>query len=134
MRKYVSTSRQSRTLIAQAEELLAGNSLRGYQKKGVAAPPWALVNVLAHSGYEELLGLITRASRTRLGTWDEALCSLAGQLVRMELNGRKIADIQREALVPLEIDLLGATRTAPRSPGDLIAMVSEALRQPRIEQ
>jgi len=134
MNPYPWRARHAKELATQAQDLLAGKSLSWYRRRGVTAPTWALVNLLAHSSYDELVRMAKGSTSATPGSWDEALCGLASELLRMQMAGGQIPDLQRQALVPLELDLLGGTRTPPTSPTALISMVHEALGHPRIHR
>jgi hypothetical protein len=132
MRHYLRRRRESRLVVDEAEELLHGQAAEGYRRCGGRVPAWTLVNLLAHSSFDQFSLITTRGARARHGSWEEALGGLARELIRLELSGTEIRSLQRDVLVPLEVDLLGGRRAAPATPDQLTSLVHQALDEHRI--
>jgi hypothetical protein len=127
----------SKLLVTEAEGLLGGTVVQVYRDQGMVPPLWVRVNALAHSDFPALTELAKRGSRAHPGTWDEVLGSLARDLIRMDLSGTErsgaeLTNVQRRALVPLEIELLAHDRVPERTPEQLRSVVCEALHNYRI--
>lgn len=134
MRYHVRKKKINREVLAQAEELMCGGVAAGYHKRGADVPGWAHVNLLAHGSYQDLAHIAARAGLRHPSTWDSAVGGLAQDLIRLDLNGSALRELQVAALVPLELELLSHRQREPATPAQLITLVRGALDQHPIER
>jgi hypothetical protein len=122
-------------LTDECNALLAGRYADYLHEQGHLAAPWVWMNALAHASQEELTevaaGPPTRTS-DRPGTveWRRAIAFLAEEVLeRARSTGTSLADLQRSALVPLELELMACTGGAVLSPGQLAGLVMAAVHR-----
>lgn len=129
MRRFGRSNKVDQDVVIQAEELLSGGAAAGYRKRGSRVPAWAHINLLAHGSYEDLAQMAARAGHGHPSTWDCAVSDLARDLVRLDLNGTALGDLQEAALIPLELELLARHQSEPITPAQLTTLVRGALDQ-----
>jgi hypothetical protein len=123
--------RKSRSVIGDAERLLAGRCVEQYSHYGLSPPPWALVNDLAHSNLTALTKRATgRIMWRRPRPWERAQQHLAAVLVATT-NPAELLCLQQEVMVPLELAILDRPNTYPETPEGLVDIVSQAVGQAR---
>jgi hypothetical protein len=113
------------------EELLVEESaafLSGHLAE-VASPsrpssPWVWTNLLAHGSEDELRA---ERSRTPENLWEAARVRLAAGVLELAKTSGPLTDVQRELLVPLELDLASDPKAAQWEPQRLVVQVSDAL-------
>jgi hypothetical protein len=96
------------------ERVLDGSYLDWVCAGGGPVPCWAWLNKLTHCARSELSLIAARPlamqNRPELHSWARTVSFLALELARSSArSGRDIADLQHEALLPLEVELMGAT-------------------------
>jgi hypothetical protein len=99
-------------IASDCERLLDGSYLDATCAKGGPVPPWAWLNKLTHCAEGELVMIARRPfafeQRPDLHVWARTLSFLAHELVQSSARcGRGIAALQLEALLPLELELMG---------------------------
>jgi hypothetical protein len=123
--------RKSRSVIGDAERLLAGRCVEQYRQYGLSPPPWALVNDLAHSNVTALTKRAAcRIMWRRPRPWERAQQHLAAVLVATT-NPAELLCLQQEVMVPLELAILDRPNTYPETPEGLVDIVSQAVGQAR---
>lgn len=123
-------------LTSEAESLLCGDYVEFLHRNGRWTPSWAWVNALAHSDRTELARWATGdvpdelAGDPPASEWRRLLGFLADDiLTQADAGGASLSELQRSALVPLELELLrGVERPAP-STVRVAAMVLAAVRR-----
>lgn len=123
--------RRRRLLSREADALLAGHYLDQLSRHRGRAPAWTVLNAVAHRPLSELrhlaatppvqaTGLLTRADAS---AWLAAqLCSIVGG------DERRLAAVQHELLVPLELALLDPGRGGtPPTVADVLVTVRSFL-------
>lgn len=114
------------TLIDECQAFLDGRFAELAAADSGYVPVWAWLNQLAHGTVEELRCAADRLAE-RTG-WAQATAFLAGELVDIVDSGRmSLADLQRDILVPLELDVLNARTTGLWTPGRLVRGVLRIL-------
>lgn len=127
MRRFGRSKKLTQDVVAQAEEILCGGAAAGYRKHGSRVPAWAHVNLLAHGSYDDLLRAAARGRQVHPSTWEFAVGGLAQDLVRLDLNGAELHDLQEAALIPLELELLARRQPEPATPAALTMLVHGAV-------
>jgi hypothetical protein len=109
----------------ECEAYLAGRLAAHLQARHRPVPPAGWLNQLVHASPEELAVLATGANGHALqpATWRRAVGYLAQMLLqRARETGRPTATLQRELLVPMELELLADPDSADLDPADLIRL------------
>lgn len=118
--------KQAREVVTAGEVMLTGGAVDLLLEKG-PVPAWARLNRVAHGDGAQLRAL---ASYHPIWTdWEGVTVLLATEVVEMagdEPGG--IVRVQRECLVPLELELLTPSHGERISPGRLLAEARERLR------
>jgi hypothetical protein len=114
-------------VIAEAHRLLSGRTFdaqRGCRRRG-----WALIGALAHSDRAELKKLAGAgiSSHPASAIWDSVLAYLAGEVLDAAPSDPALVQVQRQVLIPLELQLLGADVRGPSSPRELATAVLASL-------
>jgi hypothetical protein len=112
--------------------MLAGDALNLYKESGRRmAPAWAYLNQLAHSNVEDLVRLARRCHDDRSSVWDETVSYLAAELLGFDGRPEAIVNIQREVLIPIELDVLAGRKDSLGAPPEFVSVVLRALQQHR---
>jgi hypothetical protein len=108
-------------LVADAEQMLTGRlPVPGrVQNEGAG---WTCVAVLGHASWERLHAL-AGAGAGPDGSWEGALTFLAAELLTCAGTPDQLVEVQRAALVPLELDVLAGVVPNPVTPAKLVAVV-----------
>lgn len=114
-------------IVVEAERLLSGEAVEKYHYPARQIPAWSLVNTLAHNDRRGLEELTRRGASAHPGSWGATLGYLAHELNAMAPSGADLTELQRQLLVPLELQLLGGQVEVPTTPTRLAIMVSRAL-------
>ena len=114
-------------VIAEAQRLVNGKTFHaqsGYGRQG-----WALIGALAHGDGEELRKLAGAgiSSHPTIATWDAVLAYLAGEVLDAAPSDPALVQVQRQVLIPLELELLDAGVRGPSNPRELVTLVLAAL-------
>ncbi len=111
-------------LIAECEAVLRGAYAEHLAQQGRSRPCWVWINLLAHGDEAELAAESDhdeRSTRPR-GSWMAARGFLAAELLDAAARRGSLVALQRQALVPLELELMaGSTRLG--TPRQLVAEV-----------
>jgi hypothetical protein len=109
-------------LVAEAEAMLNGRAITRpwchHKQLG-----WMSVNTLAHADWPTLSAIADRGLLSRDREWNAALMFLAAELLAAAGSRVGLAAAQRAQLIPLEVDLLAGTATAPSTPSNLVTIV-----------
>jgi hypothetical protein len=84
---------------------------------------WVWINALAHSSWDQLIQLAERPARQGGGSWEGATSFLAWEVRAYAATAAGLLKLQRNGLIPLELDVLAGRRPAPDSPLELVATV-----------
>ena len=108
----------------ECEAYLAGRLAAYLQWVGRPVPPVGWLNQLVHATPAELSFLVTAdVYAVQPSTWRRAVGYLSRSLLeRARETGRPIDRLQRELLVPLELELFGDPAAAQLDPADLIRL------------
>lgn len=119
--------RRERQLVTETEDFLAGRLLELRYAAGQSIPDWAWINRLAHGTIDDLTEV---AGEWRHGglyhSWRRARAYLAGELLDAAPTQASLIELQRELLVPLELQLMHGC-AMPLRPRHLVARVLTAL-------
>lgn len=133
-------ARQARDLTDEFEALLRGSLVEYLQSEGRWTPPWAWVNALAHGSVDDLVRWAEAdgadsdddASRSEAAGWRAVLSFLAGDILSRVAAGRTtLEELQRSALIPLELELMRGVERPTPDQGRLAGMVMAAVRRPQ---
>jgi hypothetical protein len=116
-------------MLAEADAMLQGSYLRFLIQQQRPIPKWAWLNPLAHASVAKLHHLAEAVINRVPTDWGTAVCLLAGDLLQLGKSAEGVYRLQREVLVPLELDWLSGRARTPASPRDLMAIVGSALDQ-----
>jgi hypothetical protein len=131
-----------RQLAGETEAFLDGTLAELVAGRLRTLPPWMLVNRIAHGDIDELRGLVQgdTAPLTIVGapaaynrTWAMAQRSLVLHLLASGRAPDEIRRVQREVLVPLELQLITRSTTASLTLGSIVIEAVDALDQHRLD-
>ena len=120
---------QCREVVLEAQRLLTGGVCEPDQLRKMQPPAWALISVLAHSSRRRLLRISDAGLTEHPGSWAATLGSLARDLLTATSGRHELIEVQRQALVPMELQLLAGAMPAPATPSRLRGLVFGALDQ-----
>ena len=114
----------------ECQLFLSGSYLEHLRECGRPIPAWVRMNILAHGTIDDLA---TVSASEPAGTWEEAWAAaaayLAGEiLMAVEGDADRLEVLQREVLVPLELQLAAEWRRAFRT-GEFVQRVSQELQR-----
>jgi hypothetical protein len=110
-------------LVDECEAFLSGHLAERLSTDG-PLPAWVWINLLAHASEEELRA---ECKRTPRGLWEAHRARLAGEVLDLAATSGSLGDLQRQALIPLELDLASGPDPSPSDARHWAAAVSEAL-------
>jgi hypothetical protein len=117
-------------LVEECEAFLAGTYAELCESRGERVPVWAWMNLLAHGTEEQLRTNVV--PHTSGSHWHQARRFLAGELLDASTSGRvSLADLQRDVLVPIELDVLSCRGADQWQPGQLVSGLLDALPDER---
>ena len=129
-----SLRRAGRELSADCEAFLSGRLAERFSAGVTSVPAWTWTNLLAHGREEELRAELSgsAAPAPDLGErrWRRARAYLAGEVLRESRSSGSLARLQREVLVPLELDFARSSEVVAWWPAQWVAAVERALHQP----
>lgn len=115
-------------LVEECAAFLSGHLAEVAPASG-SRSPWVFTNLLAHGSEDELRAERSRAPQT---LWEAARVRLAAGVLEVARTCGPLIDLQRELLVPLELDLASDPETARWEPQRLVVRVSDALNRYRL--
>jgi hypothetical protein len=118
-------------VVREAERLLEGRAVEGFIDRHEPVPAWTLISLLGHADRPSLASLAHPAGWPAPGGWSASMGRLAARLLDSARDERALLLLQRRALVPLELGLLGGALEPPRSPLELTDLVEGALERLR---
>lgn len=113
-------------LMAEAVRMVDGRAADSYEHVE-RVPAWVAVNALAHSHGEQLAAIADGRYQVHCGAWHIAVPGLAAEILECVGTEAELQALQRDVLIPLELDLLDAPEQSPKSPRELAALVVGAL-------
>jgi hypothetical protein len=124
--------------VRACEAFLGGRFAQYLDDRGRPAPEWAWVNVLAHRSADDLADLAAgRASHRFITgntrTWEDALAFLAEEVLDAA-SFTQLETLQRDVLVPLELELTTVRLRLSLGPRHLARVVTDALDDYRAAQ
>jgi hypothetical protein len=109
----------------ECEAYLAGRLAAYLHELGRPVPPVAWLNQVVHASPRELslLAIVETTSTIQASPWRRAVSYLARSLLeRARKTGHPIGHLQRELLVPLELELIDQPDSALLDPPDVIRL------------
>ena len=126
------------TIVLECEAFLDGTLAEYWDHKGVAVPPWAWLNLLAHGSEKQIRASIARPSRSRRASrsWRTARTYVAYALLTLIDAECTLADMQRSLLIPLELQMAELPEDVRWLPRQWVDMLDAALhgQQATLEQ
>ena len=119
----------SERALREAQAILSGRAIEWFEEQHTRVPAWAWVNQLAHATPVRLRQLVTIGHYAHPSSWDCALGASAAEVVTAGASPAGILRLQREALLPLELDLLAGTAAPPAKPSQLTVLIRRILQQ-----
>lgn len=123
----------SRELVRESIKFLKGRAPEVYQSRG-QVPAWAFISCLAHSDADRLLEFARPGQHGDSASWNATIAYLATEIIAVGRESSPLETIQREVLIPVELDLLAGTIPLPTSPVDLVGLVVGALDEYRVRR
>jgi hypothetical protein len=118
---------RAKQVVAEAERLLSGRILDVGNLQRQRLPVWSLVNFLAHGTCEVLRQISDVGPTLHPASWVATLGDLAAEVLSLAPTADELMSIQRQVLVPLELQLLAGMVPMPATPAVLAVMVAGAL-------
>jgi hypothetical protein len=122
--------REARELVREAERMLDGRTIESYIARRERVPAWSLISLLSHSSRVEMMKLAHPSARPDPSGWSGTMARVARELLDLTWDDSSLLSVQRQSLVPLELELLGGTVQPPCNPAELYEMVAVALEYP----
>jgi hypothetical protein len=117
-------------ILNEASALIEGDYLEYLLASRQPIPGWAWLNPLAHRSVPRVVQMArTATAGIDPEGWSGALCSLAADVVHIGQTVEGVERLQREALMPFELELLAGQWRWPSSPSELVTMVESVLEQ-----
>jgi hypothetical protein len=118
---------EGKALARECEWFLAGRMAEHIFLNGGTVPLWAWMNLLAHGTLEDLQDRPGTFPETHpsVDPWVAARRYLADEILDVVAGGSPLLTVQREALIPLELELMHAP--ADLCPADWVGLVTAAL-------
>ena len=119
----------------ECEAFLAGQLVAHFLNRRRPIPPVAWLNRVVHATANELAILAVGITDTyQPGTWTRAVSYLARTVQeRARETGRPVDEIQRELLLPLELELIGDPGSVKLDAADLIRVaLARIYEQPEL--
>ena len=98
----------SAEIVGACEAFLLGRLLEHVEEHAAPMPVWVWTNLLAHGTEDELRlerAAVRERTTTSRGDWREARSYLASEVLDLAATYGPLAEVQRAALVPLELEL-----------------------------
>lgn len=112
-------------IVDEAERLLTGHAADTIQ--GSRIPAWAPLNTLAHGDLGRLQSLAREDEDGHRGPLASTLAYLATEVLLAAPGEDELVELQRDALVPVELGVLDDTVAAPRTAAELAGLVMRSL-------
>jgi hypothetical protein len=117
-------------LVEDCEAFLDGLYAELCESRGAPVPVWAWMNLLAHGTEEQLRTCVI--PHPSGSAWHQARRFLACELLDATTGGRtSLAELQRDVLVPIELDVLSCPGADHWQPGQLVSGLLGALPDKR---
>lgn len=125
--------RDAGDLTDEAQAFLDGRYAEHLSERSVWVPPWAWTNLLAHGSEDAVHGAAREIDGGVPATrgWQAARGYLATELLRTAGPDGSLHALQRDVLVPLELDLARRRDVAGWTPQHWVNVVRAALRESR---
>jgi hypothetical protein len=118
-------ARAAAAVVGEAIAILEGTS-KDSTVAGWRPRPRVCINVLAHSSWDQLNQLAAGPARPG-GSWESATSFLATEMCAAAATPAGLLDLQREGLIPLELNVLAGRTSPPDTPVELVAAVRAEL-------
>lgn len=115
-----------REMVDDCEAFLLGSYEKHLESQSLPVPVWAWLNVLAHGSADEIRAAADE-SRVTTGGWRAARAYLAAELLVAETRGQSLASLQRDVLVPLELQLAARPDVRSWAPPQWVAAVRSSI-------
>jgi hypothetical protein len=124
--------REGQVVVADAAAFLRGGLAERWEDEVGYVPAWVWTNRLAH-GTEAELRAESEGTRPVGGAsgerWRRARAFLADEVLESAARYGSLAALQRDVLVPLELELSGSAKASGYSLAEWVASVESALRE-----
>lgn len=116
-------------LTREVEAFLSGRLVQHWHDEWLMVPSWGWLTVLAHGGPGEIAGLMDSGTYWSPSekAWGPALGFLAGDILSRADSPGALQDLQRTALIPLELELLRSEGGTVLEPSQLVRHVLAAV-------
>ena len=120
----------SSILATECGAFLDGTLAEYWDERGVVVPVWVWTNLLAHGSEELIAESVAGPSRPRRAarSWRIARSYLAYQMLDVTDARCPLSDLQRNVLVPLELDMAARPEVSRWGPARWVETVSRAIR------
>jgi hypothetical protein len=120
--------RSAATVVTEAERLVDGSSFDEQVARHRVVPAWAVVGALAHADRSRLVALEEGRTPGPSRRWSAVLSYLAAEVARCATSDVELSRIQRQVLIPLELDLLDPRLRWVGSPAQLVEELRSDLK------
>ena len=117
---------EAMVLVAECEAFLDGRYAELVEGAGAPVPPWAWMNRLAHGTEDELRGEVDRLGD--LHGWRQTSAYVAAEMLdEVDAGHLTLAALQRDVLVPLELDVIECGVASGWTPGQMASALLRLL-------
>lgn len=124
--------RRGQQLVADCAAFLQGDLAERLEREAGHVPVWVWTNRLAHASKAQLEAESGSPRPTGSATadrWRRVRAFLAGEVLEAAASYGSLASLQRDVLVPLELELSCTAETGSYGLGEWVAIVEAALRE-----
>jgi hypothetical protein len=127
LRRRSSRNEDAELLVREATAIIAGRYAEWATAAGRPVPVWAWMNLLAHGTEEALRTEAERLCGAR--GWRHARSAVAAEILDLADAGHiRLSEVQRDVLLPLELDVMACANAATWTPRELFAGLLAAVR------
>lgn len=101
---------------------------------GRRAPAWVMMSRIAHADLSRMAATAAGRPAADPGSWQAGVAYLASEILSLAADEESLRRLQREALLPLELDLLRGAVAQPVSTSAFIDLVCGALQDYRVRR
>lgn len=116
----------------ECQAFLVGEFGQVLERRGEPVPGWAWLNQLVHTPRDRIEGLASMAGPPRRlgqrpGDWREAVATIAADMLQLAADDQTLRTLQLEALLPVELALMGDQAQLAGTPEELLRTARTAL-------
>jgi hypothetical protein len=117
-------------LTAEAEAMLAGE-LGDWATSADSSVGWVPLNTVAHADWSKLSDISRGIGLVLDSAWSGALVFVAREVLAVAGDSKGLTELQRQDLIPTELEMLANADAVPSSPKELVSFIQTVLARAR---